>query len=170
MPQNTPKLVKSTFAMGGLAPATASDGRRVGRPNVRFLASGQGRPVAIRDKNKRSDWDEWLAVSLVEYQTRTRGPGAETSEPKLPTHSSPLWWSEWPSMTPRRKPDRRCPHRRWFWRRPNSTARASSPRGCRDVQVRGGGARHHRWRWIRPLVLGATWVWQLLHEKGTVVL
>ena len=51
--------------MGGFAPATASDGRRVGRPNVRFFASGQGRPVAIRDKNKRSDWDEWLAVSLA---------------------------------------------------------------------------------------------------------
>ena len=51
--------------MGGVAPATASDGRRVGRPNVRFFASGQGRPVAIRDKNKRSDWDEWLAVSLA---------------------------------------------------------------------------------------------------------
>jgi len=50
---------------GGFAPATASDGRRVGRPNVRFFASGQGRPVAIRDKNKRSDWDEWLAVSLA---------------------------------------------------------------------------------------------------------
>ena len=44
------------------------------------------------------------------------------------------------------------------------TARASSPRGCgRGVhwQVRGRGARHHRWRWIRPLILGATWVWRL---------
>ena len=29
------------------------------------------------------------------------------------------------------------------------------------VQVRGRGARRHRWRWIRPLVLGATWVWRL---------
>jgi hypothetical protein len=58
-------------------------------------------------------------------------------------------------MTPRRKPDRRCPHRRWFWHRPNSTARASSPRGCRSVQVRASEARHHRWRWIRtPLGFG----------------
>ena len=39
------------------------------------------------------------------------------------------------------------------------TARASSPRGCgRGVQVRASEARHSRWRWIRPLVLGATWV------------
>jgi hypothetical protein len=51
--------------MGGLAPATASDGRRVGRPNLPFFASAQGRRVAIRDRNKRSDWDEWLAVSLA---------------------------------------------------------------------------------------------------------
>ena len=29
------------------------------------------------------------------------------------------------------------------------------------VQVRGRGARRHRWRWIRPLVFGATWVWRL---------
>ena len=26
---------------------------------------GQGRPVAIRDKNKRVNWDEWLAASLA---------------------------------------------------------------------------------------------------------
>ena len=55
----------SAVPMGGLAPATAPDGRRVGRPNLPFFASAQGRPVAIRDKNKRSDWDEWLAVSLA---------------------------------------------------------------------------------------------------------
>ena len=33
--------------------------------NYRGLVCGQGRPVARRAKNKRSLWDEWLAVSLA---------------------------------------------------------------------------------------------------------
>jgi hypothetical protein len=57
------QLHHGTAAKRGFAPATASDGAP--RLNCAFLASGQKRPVAIRDKNKRSNCDEWLAVSLA---------------------------------------------------------------------------------------------------------
>ena len=50
--------------MGRFAPATASDGRRAPRLNSPFLASAEGRPAAIRARNKRSICDGWLATSL----------------------------------------------------------------------------------------------------------